>query len=153
MRSDRHEAMAPMTDMNDFQRLLQTATMQTEPQRLLFVFARTELPDDYDARQAQRFHAGQGGALLPVMYAAKAPDELTTFEDLLTESRQMGEDWQLVLVGALAGRGGRPPTAEQTDSAARRMIETIRSGGDLSRFLAFDRHGDSLRFVSPSQSH
>lgn len=148
---DKREVIVSMSEMNDFQRLLQAAAMQTEPQRLLFVFVRTELPDDHEPRQAQRFHAGLGGALLPIMYVDKAPGELTTFEDLVAESRQMGENWQLVVAGALAGRGGRPPSTEQTDSAARGMIETIRAGGDLSRFLAFDRHGDPLRFVSPSQ--
>lgn len=136
-----------MPVITDFRSLLQAAAGQDEPQRLLFVFVKTGLPDDHDEGQAERFRAGQGGALLPVMYVDKAPGELTTFEDLSTESQRMGEDWQMVLVAALSGRNGRSPTAGQAEEALKSMVKTIHAGGDLSSFLAFDRNGELLTFL------
>ncbi len=59
--------------ISSFDDLLQAARAQPEPQRLLFVFAGVELPDDPTANQRQRFEAGQGGALVPLMCVDKRP--------------------------------------------------------------------------------
>ncbi|MGD8709663.1 MAG: ribonucleotide reductase subunit alpha [Ectothiorhodospiraceae bacterium] len=135
-----------MTEIVDFQSFLQAAAEQPDPQRLLFLFLKTGLPEDYDEQQAARYHAGQGGALLPVMYVDKTPDELSSFEALAEESRHMGEEWQIVLVAALAGNGGNPPSPEHADEAMKAMVKTVHAGGDLSAYLAFDRNGELLRF-------
>lgn len=49
-------------DISSFDDLLHAARAQPEPQRLLFVFAAAELPDDATPAQRARFAAGQGGA-------------------------------------------------------------------------------------------
>ena len=47
-----------------FDDLLRAAREQHEPQRLLFVFANSVLPDDSTPEQRARFQAGEGGAFL-----------------------------------------------------------------------------------------
>jgi len=136
-----------MVEIDSFDSLLEAARAEPEPQRLLMVFVRTVLPEDADERQRQDFEAGNGGGLVPVMYVDKAEDELTGFDDLLEESRQLSEDWHLVLVGCLAGREGRAPTPEDAEEPLKTIIRNIHAGGDLGYLLAFDRVGDPVRFV------
>ena len=52
-----------MNQSSHFRQLLQAAAAQPDPQRLLFVFAAAELPDDPTPAQRERFAAGEGGAL------------------------------------------------------------------------------------------
>ncbi len=136
-----------MTEITDFDSFLQAARQQDEPQRLLLVFVKTVLPEDADERQMARYQAGGGGALVPIMYVDKAPDEIAGFDSLLQESRQLADDWQMVLAAALVGQGGQPPVATAVEDTTQRIIRTIHAGGDLSGLLAFDRNGDPVRFI------
>jgi hypothetical protein len=68
-----------MNPISHFQQLLQEAAAQTEPQRLLFVFAAAELPKGATLAQRERYLAGEGGALAPLMCVDKAPVELEDF--------------------------------------------------------------------------
>ena len=63
-------------EITSFDDLLHAASAQPEPQRLLFVFAGVELPDDATPAQRERFAAGQGGALVPMMCVDKRPEEI-----------------------------------------------------------------------------
>ncbi len=135
-----------MTEIIDFESFLEAARQQAEPQRLLFVFLKAVLPEDYDAEQESRFQSGEGGALLPVMYVDKTLEEVPSFHALVEESRQMGETWQLVLVAAMAGRDGRVPSSEAADDALKTMVKTVHAGGDLSAYLAFNAEGEPVRF-------
>lgn len=135
-----------MAEITDFDSYIAAAHGQPEPQRLLFVFARTVLPEDHDEAEAERFRAGRGGGLLPVMYVDKRPDEVAGFDALAQESRRMGEDWHIVLTAALAGRRGEAPSDERVQEAFDSIIRTIHAGGDLSGLLAFDRDGEPLVF-------
>lgn len=136
-----------MVEITDFRSLLEAARAESDPQQFLFVFARTELPDEHDSEQAQRFQAGHGGALVPVMYVDKMPGELTTFEALVAESQQMSDNWQVVIVAILGGFNGQPPAPEQTEDAFKNLIGTLKAGGNMSQLLAFDRDGEPLQFV------
>lgn len=135
-----------MTRIDSFAGLIQAAREQPEPQRLLFVFARPVLPDDHDAAQAERFRQGQGGALQPLMCVDREPAELSSLEALAAEAPDPEQDWQVVLVAALSGRDGRPPSDDDATHGLNTMIKTIHAGGDLSGFVAFDRNGQPLRF-------
>ncbi len=53
--------------INSFSDFLLAARQQDQPQRLLFVFARAELPEQASQEERARFEAGQGGALAPLM--------------------------------------------------------------------------------------
>jgi hypothetical protein len=60
-----------MNMTSHFQQFVQAAESQPEPQRLLFVFATAALPEDATAAQTERFAAGGGGTLTPLMTADK----------------------------------------------------------------------------------
>ncbi len=129
--------------ISSFEELLQAARAQPEPQRLLFVFAAAELPDDSSADERRRFQAGEGGALAPRMCVDKAPAELRNFEALLEEARAFGDDWVVVFAAALAGRGGIEPSSADAEKPLERMIEAIRIGAHGS-YIPFDRSGQVL---------
>ena len=65
-------------NIESYSDLIQAAAMQDEPQRLLFVFAKAELPNGYTDTQKHNFDQGQGGALAQVskrslVYSATRP--------------------------------------------------------------------------------
>ena len=132
-------------NISSFDDLLRAAREQSEPQRLLFVFANAVLPDNSTPEQRARFEAGQGGALTPLMSVDKTPEELKTFAALVEESRQFGRDWAIVFVASLSGRDGRAPTSEEADRSLQRMIESIESGL-FGSFIPFDRQGQPMLF-------
>jgi hypothetical protein len=135
----------PDLNIHTFDDLLRAARQQPEPQRLLFVFAGTELPEDSTPEQRRRFDAGAGGALIPLMCVDKTPDELGAFSGLVEESRSLGPQWTIVFVASLAGRGGRAPSSEDAEAPLRSMVESIKGGSHRS-FIPFDRNGRPVLF-------
>ena len=123
-----------------FEDLLNAARQQSQPQRLLFVFAGAELPDDATAEQRAAFAEGHGGALAPLMCADKAPEELTSFKSLVDESAQFGSAWAIVFVAAMSGQGGVEPTSAQAEAPLQKMVEAIKAG-QIGAYLPFDREG------------
>lgn len=132
--------------ITDYESLLSAARQQTEPQRMLFVFLKASLPDDHGQDEASRFHSGRGGELQPVMCVDKSLDELGSFADLVAESRQTEQDWDIVLLAALSGRNGVRPSADEAEQPLKSMIQAVENGGDLSKYLAFDRSGTPIQF-------
>ncbi len=132
-------------NISTFDDLLCAARQQTEPQRLLFVFANAVLPDDSTPEQRAGFAVGQGGALMPVMSVDKTPEELETFAVLEAESRQFGADWAIVFAASLSGREGRAPSSTEADHALQQMIESIKAGA-IGSFIPFDRQGQPVLF-------
>lgn len=130
-------------NISSFEDLLQAARQQPEPQRLLFVFTVADLPADSTAAQREQFHAGQGGALVPLMYVDKLPSELDSFAALERESQAFGKDWAIVFVAALSGRAGKAPSSEDAEKPLQQMVEAIKSGA-LGGFIPFDRQGDAV---------
>ena len=135
----------PNLNIRTFDDLLRAARQQPEPQRLLFVFAGAELPEDSSPEQRRRFAAGAGGALVPLMCVDKTPDEMGTFSALVEESGSLRPDWTIVFVASLAGRRGRAPTHEDADAPLQRMVESIKAGAHGS-FIPFDRNGRPVLF-------
>lgn len=129
--------------ISDFDDLLRVARQQPEPQRLLFIFAGAELPEDCTPEQRARYEAGQGGALVPLMSVDKAPAELASFAALVEESLQFGREWGVVFVAAISGRGGLAPTAAEIDRALNGMTESVKAGM-FGAFMPFDRQGSPL---------
>lgn len=131
--------------ISSFDELLQASRQQSEPQRLLFVFATAGLPDDATPAQRARFTAGQGGTLAPLMCVDKTPDEIISFETLVEQAREFGQPWDIVFVAALSGRSGSSPTAAQAEAPLQRMVESIKAG-DIGGFIPFDGQGQPIQF-------
>jgi hypothetical protein len=132
-------------EISGFDDLLTAARSQPDPQRLLFVFAGAELPEDSTHEQRHRFATGAGGALVPLMCVDKGVDELTTFAALADEARASGPTWTIVFVAALAGTGGRPLTSKDAEAPLQRMVDAIKAGS-LDSFIPFDRDGQPVTF-------
>jgi len=131
--------------ISSFDDLLRAARGQPQPQRLLFVFAGVELPDDSTPEQRERFREGQGGALVPLMCVDKRPEELTSFSELVRESSQFGLQWGIVFAAALSGQSNQAPTSEAAEAPLQRMVESIKRG-DHSTFIPFDQNGQPVQF-------
>ncbi|MDF0749759.1 ribonucleotide reductase subunit alpha [Marinobacter sp. 71-i] len=123
--------------------LLNAANAEPEPQRLLFVFCRAELPDDASESEKAAFASGEGGALVPVVCVDKALDDVTDFGALVDESRQTGQMWDVVFVAAMSGRGGVQPTTDEAQQPLTMMVESIRLG-HLGNYLPLDRKGQAI---------
>lgn len=129
----------------NFGDLLTAAGQQPEPQLLLFVFAKAELPEGATDEQEKNFTAGSGGALTPVICVDKSLGELTDFAALVAESERTEQDWDLVFVSSLSGHGGIIPTTEQAEQPLQMMVQAIHSG-KIASLLALDKQGQTLSF-------
>ncbi|MGZ9079198.1 MAG: ribonucleotide reductase subunit alpha [Burkholderiales bacterium] len=92
----------------------------------------------------ERFEAGEGGALAPLMSVNKSPDELGSFEALVcgrVAAVRPGMGCQVR--GGVSGRNGRAPTRKEADLPLERMVESIKAGL-LDAYLPFDRKGQAL---------
>ena len=127
-------------NISSFDDLLKAARQQPEPQRLLFVFAGAELPDDSSTAQREQFVAGQGGALVPLMCVDKTPQELDSFADLVGESLEFGKPWKIVFAAAMSSNDGLPPSSEAAEKPLQKMVEAIKAG-NLGSYIPFDREG------------
>ena len=134
-----------MTRTSHFRQLVAAALDQPEPQRLLFVFAAAELPDDASPEQRERFERGEGGALTPLMCVDKGPDDLPDFAALADEARRAGPPWDVAFAAALSGRNGQPPQQAEIDQALQIMVEAVRDGG-FGRFAAYGPDGAFIQF-------
>ncbi len=134
-----------MSSPTPFEHLLAEAAAQADPQVLLFVFADASLPADASPAQRARFEAGRGGELTPLMCVEKPLDELTTFEALVAESRDIGPPWALVFAAGIAGQQGQPPEPKAVERALQAMVECVRSG-TVKTFLALTPEGEAVRF-------
>jgi hypothetical protein len=132
--------------IENFDDALRAACQQPQPQQLLFVFARAELPDDASPVQRAAFEAGEGGTLLPIMCVDKSPDSLTSFAKLVGEAGQFAQDWSLVFLGALSGGQNSAPSDQAIDQALNAMVERIKRG-EIGDYLAFDKMGNACKLV------
>ena len=130
-------------NIQTFDDLLSAARVQTLPQRLLFVFAAVELPDDATPAQRHAFERGEGGALVPQMCVDKGLDELHSFDQLLQEADAFGQPWGMVFAAALADTPDRQPGSAEAAQPLQDMVEAIRQGR-LHTFIPFDPRGQAV---------
>lgn len=129
--------------ISSYQDFVQASQQEHEPQRFLFVFCKAELPDDASAAEKAAFERGEGGALTPVICVDKAPKEALEFSVLAEESRSTGQDWDMVFVAAMSGRGGTEPSSDEAQQPLTMMVESIRMG-HLGNYLPLDRSGQAV---------
>lgn len=131
--------------LTPFDQLLAAARQEREPQRLLFVFVSAELPADATEAERQRFEENGGGSLKPVLCVDKLPEELRDFAALREESARTGVAWDLLFAAALPGHAGITPRSDEAEQPLKMMVGSIETG-NIGRFLAFDRHGQTVDF-------
>lgn len=131
--------------ISSYDELIAAAKQQPEPQRLLFVFTRVELPEQHSSEEAERFRDGQGGNLVPAFCVDIPADELGSFVELVEESKQAGQDWKIVFVACMDGKNGQLPSSSDAEMPLQSMQTNILSGM-IDRYLAYDRDGNQVRF-------
>src|SRR5690554_1084887 len=129
--------------ISSYSDLINATKNEQEPQRLLFVFCRAELPDDATADEKAAFERGEGGALTPVICVDKAPREVPEFSGLVEESRSTGESWDVVFIAAMSGRGNIPPSSDEAQQPMTMMVESIRLG-QVGNYLPLDKNGRAV---------
>jgi hypothetical protein len=133
-------------NISSYDELLAAARAQSQPQRLLFAFARAELPDGADAAESARFAERSGGALAPVMCVDKTADQLGSFAELVAEAGHTGAEWDIVFVSTMTGRDGKAPPAAEAEAPLNMMVTYIHTG-QVGRFLAFNKEGELLNIA------
>ncbi len=130
--------------IQSFADLIAVGLSQPEPQALLFVFLR--------AKEVEDGGAGTRGVLVPAMYTDKLLDApVFGFAELAAEADRQGAPWDLVMTGALPGRGGQPPAPTERETALQTMLKLVQGGGNLSNYLFFDRGGEPVRLSSETR--
>lgn len=123
--------------VSNFESLIQAAKAQSQPQRLLFLFAKAE---EEASSRAQEHR----GTLTPLMCVDKLPEELTSFEDFKDEADNISPDWDFMLAVGLSGQNGVAPTTESAEPFLNQMISNLTSGQDLTRYVIFDRENNPV---------
>ncbi len=124
-----------ITTFSDF---LKMASEQTNPQRLLFLFASAT------ANQKTQKRDEQHGEITPIMCVDKLLTELTSFADLTSEADGVSKDWDFVFIAALAGENQQAPSSEEAEIYLNNMTNDIASGQDVGRYLIFDRNENPI---------
>jgi hypothetical protein len=135
-----------IVEIASFADLLNAAKAQPQPQRLLFMFAKAELPPGVNPEEKQLFENRQGGALAAVMCVDKLTEELHDFAHLAAESAYTGKSWDIVFVTTMSGKGGVAPTAEEANRPLDMMVQSLRNG-NISQFLAFNQAGELVQLT------
>jgi hypothetical protein len=131
-------------NISSYEDLLNAANAQSSPQRMLFVFAKAELPGESTKDQQAQFQARKGGALTPVMCVDKLASARTGFATLVEESRHTGKDWDIAFVACMDGRSADVTESVEAEEPLKEMVKSIQVGA-IGNYLAFSRDGEMVR--------
>ena len=122
-------------EITNFEDLLIAAKGQTTPQRLLMLYAKSQvIPTKSEAGQP-------GGTLTPVMCVDKTPQEIPSFKSLIEEADSISESWDFIFVTTISGQAGQPPTSEDAAPHIKDMTDDLANGRmRMEKFLIFDRN-------------
>ncbi|MFT5593793.1 MAG: hypothetical protein ACI8SR_002179 [Oceanicoccus sp.] len=121
-----------------FSELLTMTTQQSEPQRLLFLFAQT------DEKNPKKSKKHKKGTITPTMCVDKLPTQLTTFENLVAEADNISKDWDFIFIAGLSGQNGQAPSEDDAEPYLNKMTNDVASGSDLSRYVVLDRQEQAM---------
>jgi len=134
-------------NISSYEDLLNAANAQADPQRMLFVFAEAELPDEHSKNQLERYKARKGGTLTPVICVDKLASEQCSFAGLVEESRQTGKNWDIVFVACMDAKHKPAHGNDETEQTLKSMVKSIQ-GGSIGNYLAFNQQGELIRLVA-----
>ena len=115
--------------INNFNDLLNSAKEQTNPQRLLLMFAKAQADDE----------KLKGGLITPTLCIDKLPEEISSFKDLIAEADSVSSEWDFIFVGGLSGQNNAVPSSEEAEPHLTRMTEQLATGEGLAQYLVFNR--------------
>lgn len=130
----------PMVDSN-FQKLVNAAKSQSEPQRLLFLLAKSERENKARKSRAR-------GTITPIACVDKLPEELSTIKKFVSEADQINSDWDMIFIAGMNGSEGKAPTTEEAEPLLNKMANDLMGGQDLSRYLILTRDDQQVELMS-----
>lgn len=120
--------------MSQFEDLLNQARNHSDPQLILFVFAKATSQSEAKGLDHHR------GTIEPLMCVDKLTSELSTFESLVKEADGHKSDWNFIFVSTLTGKNNKIPEPEKVDTYFRQITNAIAMGEDLSKYIIWDRN-------------
>ena len=115
-----------------FKELLTMTQEQSNPQRLLLLFAKAEASNTKKSKKHQR------GTISPVMCVDKLPEEISTFATLVKEADAINKDWDFIFIASLSGEEGQAPSTEDAEPFLNKMANDIETGNGMGRYVIFD---------------
>jgi len=131
-------------NISSYEDLLNAANAQSEPQRMLFVFTKAELPGEPTPGQQEQYKARKGGALKPVMVVDKLASARVSFASLVEESRHTGQEWEIVFVACMSAKSADATESVEAEEPLKEMVKSIQVGS-IGNYLAFNRDGEMVR--------
>lgn len=131
-------------NISSYEDLLNAANTQPTPQRMLFVFAKAELPGESTQDQQEQFKARKGGALMPVMVVDKLASNRVSFATLVEESRHTEKDWDIAFVACMSAKSADVTESVEAEEPLKEMVKSIQVGS-IGNYLAFNRDGEMVR--------
>lgn len=128
--------------MSMFKQVLTMSRQQTEPQRLLFLFAETS------ASRKSRKRDDKKGTITPRMVVDKLPEELTDFAALVIEADSIDKDWDFVFIAALGGDESGPPSSVEAEPFLRQMTSHVETGSNIHRYVVLDRDETPIELMA-----
>jgi len=123
---------------SNFEQLLVKTKQQDQPQRLLFLFAKTS------ETKKSRKRDDKKGTIVPVMVVDKQPDDLDTFSGLINEADHVNSNWDFVFVASLSGDNNQAPSEEDAEPYLNQMAQDIMSGNNIMRYVVYDRNENPI---------
>ena len=133
-------------EINSYQEFIQMAKQQPEPQRLLLVLAKAQMPDQPTEAQKAQFEQQAGGNLEPVLCVDKLPEEIEDFQTLVEESKRTDIDWDIAFISAMDGRGGHPVSSDEATQPLEMMVQQIQAGM-IKHFLTVNKQGELVQVM------
>lgn len=121
-----------ISTFNDLINILQN---QTNPQRLLLLFANAESTDS---------HNNQNGFISPVMCVDKSLSDITSFHHLIKEADEINKQWNFMFVASLSGEKDKEPTTTEAEPFLNKMAHDIETGNSINRYVIFDREENPI---------
>ncbi len=126
-----------------FKQLIKAAKAQSQPQRLLFVLAKT------DTSQSQTLtDQSERGTISPVMCVDKLPQDLTSLKNFINEADAINKAWDFILIAGMNGENGKAPSTDEAEPLLNKMANDLVQGQDLSRYLILDRNDNQINILS-----
>lgn len=125
-----------------FSNLLAKANEQTDKQRLLFLFAKTNETNKSRKRDDKK------GSIEPTMVVDKLPEELSGFDALVSEADAISKDWDFVFIASLSGDNSSPPSSEEAEPYLNKMTDDVMTGSNIFRYVVFDRKENPIELTA-----